>query len=106
MDSRSTLRLRRADAFGSNGILRAAIPGGLSRSFTPGSRSLSRSPSAHRRALMRACYVHRRQRESDAMRKILIIGIGAGDPEYVTVQAINALNRVDAFFIPNKGEEK
>ena len=45
-------------------------------------------------------------RESDAMRKILIIGIGAGDPEYVTVQAINALNRVDAFFIPDKGTEK
>jgi len=40
------------------------------------------------------------------MRKILIIGIGAGDPEYVTVQAINALNQVDVFFIPNKGEEK
>ena len=45
-------------------------------------------------------------RESDAMRKILIIGIGAGDPEYVTVQAVNALNRVDAFFIPDKGTEK
>src|SRR5215218_3368487 len=45
-------------------------------------------------------------RESDAMRKILIIGIGAGDPDYVTVQAINALNRVDAFFIPDKGTEK
>ena len=40
------------------------------------------------------------------MRKILIIGIGAGDPEYVTVQAVNALNRVDAFFIPDKGTEK
>ena len=25
------------------------------------------------------------------MRKISIIGIGAGDPEYLTVQAINAL---------------
>jgi len=40
------------------------------------------------------------------MRKILIIGIGASDPEYVTVQAVNALNRVDAFFIPDKGTEK
>ena len=40
------------------------------------------------------------------MRKILIIGIGAGDPDYVTVQAVNALNRVDAFFIPDKGTEK
>jgi precorrin-6A synthase len=40
------------------------------------------------------------------MRKVLIIGIGAGNPDYVTVQAINALNRVDVFFIPNKGMEK
>ena len=40
------------------------------------------------------------------MRKIYIIGIGAGDPEYLTVQAINALNRVDVFFIPDKGAEK
>jgi precorrin-6A synthase len=40
------------------------------------------------------------------MQKILIIGIGAGNPEYVTIQAINALNRVDVFFIPDKGTEK
>jgi precorrin-6A synthase len=40
------------------------------------------------------------------MRKVLIIGIGAGNPDYVTVQAINALNQVDVFFIPNKGMEK
>jgi precorrin-6A synthase len=46
------------------------------------------------------------ERESNAMRKVLIIGIGAGNPEYVTVQAINALNQVDVFFIPDKGTEK
>ena len=40
------------------------------------------------------------------MRKVFIIGIGAGNPEYMTVQAINALNQVDVFFIPNKGTEK
>lgn len=40
------------------------------------------------------------------MRKIFIIGIGAGNPEYITVQAINALNAVDVFFIPDKGSEK
>ena len=40
------------------------------------------------------------------MRKVLIIGIGPGRPDYVTVQAINALNRVDVFFIPDKGAEK
>ncbi|HEY4345500.1 MAG TPA: precorrin-6A synthase (deacetylating) [Parvibaculum sp.] len=40
------------------------------------------------------------------MRRILIIGIGAGNPEHMTVQAIKALNRADVFFIPNKGSEK
>lgn len=40
------------------------------------------------------------------MKKILIIGIGAGNPEYVTIQAVNALNQVDVFFILEKGAEK
>jgi len=40
------------------------------------------------------------------MRKVFIIGIGAGDPDYLTVQAINALNAVDVFFIIDKGQEK
>lgn len=40
------------------------------------------------------------------MKTILVIGIGAGNPEHVTIQAVNALNRVDAFFIMDKGAEK
>jgi precorrin-6A synthase len=40
------------------------------------------------------------------MRKILIIGIGSGNPEHMTVQAINALNRADVLFIPTKGAKK
>jgi len=40
------------------------------------------------------------------MKKILIIGIGAGNPEYVTIQAVNALNQVDVFFIMDKGTDK
>lgn len=40
------------------------------------------------------------------MKKIFVIGIGAGNPDYVTVQAINALNEVDVFFIMDKGQEK
>jgi precorrin-6A synthase len=39
-------------------------------------------------------------------RKVIIIGIGAGNPDYVTIQAIDAMNRVDVFFIPDKGAEK
>jgi precorrin-6A synthase len=40
------------------------------------------------------------------MRKVFIIGIGAGNPDYITVQAINALNEVDVFFVMDKGPEK
>jgi precorrin-6A synthase len=39
------------------------------------------------------------------MRRVLVIGIGAGDPEQVTVQAINALNQAEVFFVIEKGHE-
>ena len=40
------------------------------------------------------------------MRKLLVIGIGAGNPEHMTVQAIGGLNRADVLFIPDKGAKK
>jgi len=40
------------------------------------------------------------------VKQILLIGIGAGDPDYVTIQAVKALNRVDVFFVLDKGEVK
>ncbi len=40
------------------------------------------------------------------MRQIIVIGIGAGDPEQVTMQAVAALNRVDVFFVLDKGSVK
>lgn len=40
------------------------------------------------------------------MKKILVIGIGAGDPDYMTVQAINALNQADVLFVMDKGADK
>jgi precorrin-6A synthase len=40
------------------------------------------------------------------MRTLLVIGIGAGNPDHVTVQAIKALNRADVFFAFDKGEQK
>ncbi|MGX7003332.1 precorrin-6A synthase (deacetylating) [Caballeronia sp. KNU42] len=40
------------------------------------------------------------------MKRILIIGIGAGNPDYVTIQAVNALNEVDVFFVMDKGIAK
>jgi len=39
------------------------------------------------------------------MRRVLVIGIGAGDPDHLTVQAIKALNRVDVFFVTDKGAD-
>src|ERR1700730_8490335 len=39
-------------------------------------------------------------------RHIHVIGIGAGDPDYLTVQAIHALNDTQVFFAMDKGEAK
>lgn len=38
------------------------------------------------------------------MRTLHVIGIGAGDPDYVTSQAIRALNDTSVFFAMDKGE--
>jgi precorrin-6A synthase len=40
------------------------------------------------------------------MRDVLVIGIGAGHPDYITIQAIKALNRADVLFVVDKGQEK
>jgi precorrin-6A synthase len=40
------------------------------------------------------------------VKKLLLIGIGVGDPDHLTVQAIKALGQVDVFFVINKGPEK
>jgi precorrin-6A synthase len=39
------------------------------------------------------------------MRRLKLIGIGAGNPDYITVQAINALSEVDVVFVTDKGED-
>ena len=40
------------------------------------------------------------------MRKVSIIGIGAGNPDYLTLQAVAAIRDAQVFFMPDKGEEK
>ncbi|MDB5646703.1 precorrin-6A synthase (deacetylating) [Methylobacterium sp.] len=40
------------------------------------------------------------------MRTLLVIGIGTGNPEHVTIQAVRALNTVDVVFALDKGREK
>ncbi|MBM9509509.1 precorrin-6A synthase (deacetylating) [Actinacidiphila acididurans] len=40
------------------------------------------------------------------MKEIHVIGIGSGDPEQLTLQAVRALAATDVFFLLDKGEEK
>jgi precorrin-6A synthase len=40
------------------------------------------------------------------VRKIYVIGIGAGDPDHLTLQAAKAIGRTDVFFFMDKGEAK
>src|SRR5487761_1486713 len=40
------------------------------------------------------------------MRELLIIGMGPGHPDQLTVQAVRALNRTDVFFRIDKGDAK
>jgi precorrin-6A synthase len=40
------------------------------------------------------------------VRKILVIGMGAGHPEHITIQAINALKKADVLFVTDKGPDK
>lgn len=39
------------------------------------------------------------------MKTVLLIGVGAGDPEHLTLQAIKALNRIDVLFVTDKRPE-
>lgn len=39
------------------------------------------------------------------MRKLKLIGIGAGNPDYITIQAINALQQLDVVFMTDKGQD-
>lgn len=39
------------------------------------------------------------------MQTVLVIGIGAGDPEHLTLQAVSALRRADVFFVIDKGAD-
>lgn len=40
------------------------------------------------------------------MRRLLVIGIGPGNPEQVTIEAVNAMNTADVFFVIDKGAAK
>jgi precorrin-6A synthase len=39
------------------------------------------------------------------VRTLRVIGIGAGDPEHITIQGIRALNETDVFFVIEKGAQ-
>jgi precorrin-6A synthase len=40
------------------------------------------------------------------MKTLVLVGIGTGNPEHLTLQAIRALNAADVILIPRKGESK
>jgi precorrin-6A synthase len=40
------------------------------------------------------------------MRTVSVVGIGSGNPEHITVQAINELNAADAIFMLDKGDDR
>jgi precorrin-6A synthase len=40
------------------------------------------------------------------MRTVLVIGIGAGNPDHLTFQAVEAMRRADVFFVIDKGTAK
>ena len=40
------------------------------------------------------------------MKHLLVIGIGTGNPEHMTLQAVAALNRADLILVPTKGAKK
>jgi precorrin-6A synthase len=40
------------------------------------------------------------------MRTVSVVGIGSGNPEHVTVQAINELNAADVMFMLDQGDDK
>ncbi|GIE84484.1 precorrin-6A synthase (deacetylating) [Actinoplanes regularis] len=45
-------------------------------------------------------------RQTQGVRKIYVIGIGAGDPDHLTLQAAKAIGRTNVFFLLDKGEAK
>jgi precorrin-6A synthase len=38
-------------------------------------------------------------------RRVLVVGVGSGDPDHLTVGAVRALNRADVLFLMEKGDE-
>ncbi|MEZ2126664.1 precorrin-6A synthase (deacetylating) [Sinorhizobium sp. CB9] len=40
------------------------------------------------------------------MKHLYIVGIGTGNPEHITIQAVNVLNKADVLFLPTKGAKK
>jgi precorrin-6A synthase len=45
-------------------------------------------------------------RKTKRVRELLVIGMGPGHPDQITVQAVTALNRADVFFLIDKGDAK
>ena len=60
----------------------------------------------HPRLTGPAEHQHAHAHDTRHVREILVIGIGPGHPDQLTVQAVDALNRVQVFFVVDKGSDK
>src|SRR5882724_265947 len=78
--------------------IRQPFTAGIGRPSFPRNRG-ARCPAARERPRSRV-------RETGRMRELLVIGMGPGHPDQVTVQAVRALNRADVFFRVDKGDAK
>lgn len=45
-------------------------------------------------------------RQTLGMREVLVVGIGAGDPDHITVEAARAIGRADVVFALDKGDDR
>lgn len=44
--------------------------------------------------------------EGSSVKHLYIVGIGTGNPEHITIEAVNVLNTADVLFLPTKGARK
>lgn len=81
------------------------------RKWQQSSATIGRSLIAARLSHALAAPEHVRHKQEELIRRagvrhIYVIGIGTGNPEHVTIQAIGRMNAADMIFLPTKGEEK
>ena len=81
-----------------------ALHGMAERLLEAVDRGLWEAPDPATLDALRQTYLETEGDLEGVTRTVYVIGIGAGDPEHLTLQAVAAMNRVDVFFTIDKGE--